>query len=251
MDLEGATWSAATPNLLLPEHRQDWGLLPERRDDPVVVPDSRSSSAPSSQDPPTTMSVTLPSASECGSHGFEDLEHPLVRTLDQQSSELQQLRDAVLQLNGFAAKERHLLQQIVADELWRQRRQLLAILLLLLVLVLGSVVLAGVGGLVLASGGHGPDVYNRLGIASKADLEALLPREEMNERTLHDLDLQLNELIPKIAEFVEIQSSTSSLEHMPHGNSERSLRSRPSGRKSSKSYTSGRDVGEMDHEFET
>jgi hypothetical protein len=232
MDLEGV--SAATP------------LLPGRREDHAP---SRSSSAPSSQDPPTTLSVTLPSASECGSHGFEDLEHPLVRTLDQQSCELQQLRDAVLQLNGFAAKERHLLQQIVADELWRQRRQLLAILLLLLVLVLGALVLAGVGGLFLASGGHGPDVYNRLGIASKADLELLLPREEMNEETLHNLDMELQDLIPKIAELVEVQSSASSAQYITHEHSE--TKSRSSMRKKPKSYTSGRDVSEMDHELET
>jgi TolA-binding protein len=237
LDLEGPSGGATL--LALP---------PGRRED--RSPPSRSSSAPSSQDPPTTLSVTLPSASECGSHGFEDLEHPLVRTLDQQSSELQQLRDAVLQLNGFAAKERHLLQQIVADELWRQRRQVFAILFLLLLLVVGALLLAGLGGLVLASSGHGPDVYNRLGIVSKADLEALLPREEMNE--IHDLDLQLHDLIPKIEEFFEVQSSSSSALHeISHENSEK--RSDPAGLrgKSSKSYTSGRDVGEMDHEFET
>ena len=43
-------------------------------------------------------------------------------------------------------------------------------------------------------------MYNSLGIASREDLEALLPREEMNARTLHELSQQLDELTPKAGE---------------------------------------------------
>jgi hypothetical protein len=70
----------------------------------------------------------------------------------------------------------------------------------------------------------------------------------MNEKTLHDLDIQLHDLIPMISEFMEVQNSASSAQPLSH---ERRLSSQPSGRKSSKSYTSGQDVDERDHELET
>jgi hypothetical protein len=147
------------------------------------------------------MSVTFPS--DRGSDGFEDID-PIARTLDQ-CDELKQLRDAVLQLHGFAQKERELLQQVVADELWRQRRQLITVLALLVLLVASACVVAA-GGIVLASGAHGREVYHKLGIASQADLEALRPQEEMNVKTLNELALQLHMLAPKVEAFTETSS---------------------------------------------
>ena len=51
---------------------------------------------------------------------------------------------------------------------------------------------------------HGERVLCNRFCLRRADLELLLPREEMNEETLHNLDMELQDLIPKIAELVEV-----------------------------------------------
>jgi hypothetical protein len=75
------------------------------------------------------------------------------------------------------------------------------------VLLVVLLLFALAGGLALACSvynwGAMPRVYNSLGIASREDLEALLPREEMNARTLHELSQQLDELTPKVEAFSE------------------------------------------------
>lgn len=134
------------------------------------------------------------------------------------------LRTTLLSLHCSSSKEHLLLQAAVRDEIRRQRRQLLQLVAIVLV-VLGLAMACGLGVLICMGAGGRPEVYHTLGIASKQELDALLPREERNARVLHDLSDKLSALAPKVEAFSEAsQGMTMYLKQLKVGESFKELR---------------------------